>query len=78
MATTKITLNELRNLVKQIIKEESADIKYVYVVDAQGKPDLKKMIGTHQYGKGFIPNQLRIKMGFEKHPTSIPDGTKIV
>jgi hypothetical protein len=77
MATKKITLNELRNIVKQIIKEESAVINYVYVLDAQGKPDLKKMIGTHQHGKGFTPNQLGIKMGFEKHPTSIPNGTKM-
>jgi len=59
------------------LDEEKENVKYVYVLNAQGKPDLKKMIGTHQYGKGFIPNQLGIKMGFEKHSTSIPNGTMI-
>ena len=34
-------------------------------------------IGTHQYGVGFTPNRIGIEMGYEPHPTSIPNGTKM-
>lgn len=34
-------------------------------------------IGTHQYGVGFTPNRIGREMGYEPHPTSIPDGTKM-
>lgn len=33
MATKKISLNELRNIVKQIIKEESLNEAFYHVVD---------------------------------------------
>lgn len=46
-----------------------APINYVY------SSDNKKMIGTHQHGKGFMPNELGKSMNLDSHPTSIPNGT---
>ena len=77
MRKVRITESQLRGLVRKMIKENSAPEKYVYATDNSGKIDLKKMVGTHQYGKGFTPNQLGIKMGFKPNPTSIPDRTKM-
>jgi hypothetical protein len=78
MASIKITLSELRNIVKQIIKEENPPINDVYLLDNQGKIDSKKKVGTHQNGKGFIPNELGVKLGFSKNPTRIPDKTRMM
>ena len=75
MATTKITLNELRTMVRRVMEQESmlkeseAPIKNVF---KDGK-----MVGTHQYGVGFKPNEIGLEMGLKAHPTSIPNGTKI-
>jgi hypothetical protein len=38
--------------------------------------DTGKLVGTHKYGRGFTPNSRGEELGFEYHPTSIPDGTK--
>jgi len=46
-----------------------APINHVY------SSDNKKMIGTHQHGKGFMPNELGKSMNLDNHPTSIPNGT---
>jgi len=35
------------------------------------------MVGTHKYGVGFVVNKIGERMGYESHPTSIPDGTKM-
>jgi hypothetical protein len=32
------------------------------------------IVGTHQYGVGFVPNESGEKLGLKSHPTSIPDG----
>ena len=36
-----------------------------------------KFVGTHQYGVGFRASLLGRKLGYENHPRSIPDGTKM-
>ena len=38
--------------------------------------DTNKIVGSHRYGVGFTPNSRGEELGFEYHPTSIPDGTK--
>jgi hypothetical protein len=77
MNKVRITESQLRGLVRKMIRENTAPEKYVYAVDNNGEIDLKKMVGTYQYGKGFTPNQLGIKMGFKSNPTSIPNRTRM-
>ena len=36
-----------------------------------------EMVGTHRYGVGFVVNSIGERMGYESHPTSIPNGTKM-
>ena len=38
--------------------------------------DTNKIVGSYRYGVGFTPNSRGEELGFEYHPTSIPDGTK--
>ena len=52
-----------------------APITYVYAIDDYGNVNKKAMVGTHQHGKGFTPNDLGKSMGLASHPTSIPNGT---
>ena len=57
MATNKITLNELRNIVKQIIKEglpigksqvaQDAANKLNFIVSKISRPDLEKQASNH-------------------------------
>ena len=35
----------------------------------------KKHVGTHQHGKGFVPNEHGMELGHEAHPTDIPKNT---
>jgi len=35
-----------------------------------------KLVGTHKYGRGFTPNRHGEELGFEHHPSSIPNKTK--
>ena len=53
------------------INESTAPIYYVSTMDG------KTIVGTHQYGEGFIPNKIGIEMGFKPHPTEVPNNTKI-
>jgi hypothetical protein len=39
--------------------------------------DGKTIVGTHQYGVGFKPNNIGIEMGFKEDPEVIPKGTRI-
>ncbi|NBU81912.1 MAG: hypothetical protein EBS55_09730 [Flavobacteriaceae bacterium] len=38
--------------------------------------DTGKIVGTHKYGRGFTPNRHGEELGFEYHPSSIPNKTK--
>ena len=38
--------------------------------------DTGKLVGTHKYGRGFRPNPHGEELGFEYHPSSIPNKTK--
>jgi hypothetical protein len=38
--------------------------------------DTDKLVGTHKYGRGFTPNPHGEELGFEHHPSSIPNKTK--
>ena len=38
--------------------------------------DTNKLVGTHKYGRGFTPNRHGEELGFEHHPSSIPNKTK--
>jgi hypothetical protein len=62
-------VNELRML------NEDARELLVYKMENGKKTD--DIVGTHQYGKGFTPNELGKKLGFKPHPTSIPNQTII-
>jgi len=53
--------------------KKNAPIHNVYVFD----DETEVVVGTHQYGVGFKPNKTGMKMGYESHPTSIPDGTRM-
>jgi len=61
--------------IKLFEKFGEPPITYVYAIDDYGNVDKKRMVGTHQYGKGFTPSDLGVSMGLNNHPTSIPDGT---
>jgi hypothetical protein len=70
----------LENRKKEIVRElrtlnEDASELLVYKMENGKKTN--DIVGTHQYGKGFIPNELGKKLGLEPHPTSIPNQTII-
>ena len=56
----------------QLLKEDNSTPPIRNVVDRE----TKKHVGTHQYGKGFVPNKQGMELGYKTHPTSIPNGTE--
>jgi len=67
----RLTESDLTRIVKRVIKENNAPEKYVFDVNTG------EMVGTHRYGVGFVVNRTGERMGYESHPTSIPNGTKM-
>jgi hypothetical protein len=67
----KLTESDLARIVRRVIKENNAPEKYVFDVNTG------EMVGTHRYGVGFVVNRTGERMGYESHPTSIPNGTKM-
>ena len=67
----RLTETDLSLIIKRVIKE-NRNAPERYVIDFE----TGEMVGTHQYGIGFVPNELGLEMGYTEHPTSIPDGTK--
>ena len=67
----RLTERDLTRIVRRVIKENEAPERYVIDVETG------KMVGTHKYGVGFVVNKIGERMGYESHPTSIPDGTKM-
>lgn len=66
----KLTESDLTRIVKRVIQENSGSpIKNVIDVKTG------KMVGTHEYGVGFVPNEIGMEMGYDEDPTSIPNGT---
>jgi hypothetical protein len=70
----------LENRRKEIVRElrmlnEDAPELLVYKMENGKKTN--DIVGTHQYGKGFTPNELGKKLGLKPHPTSIPNQTII-
>jgi hypothetical protein len=71
----------------RVISEQNIDYTtdaYLDVeMDEERKPerlvkhiDTGKLVGTHKYGRGFTPNPHGEELGFEYHPSSIPNKTK--
>ena len=60
-----------QRLERRVLKEDDAPERYVIDVETGA------MVGTHKYGVGFVVNKIGERMGYESHPTSIPDGTKM-
>lgn len=58
-------------LEERLLKENEAPERYVLDFETG------KMVGTHKYGVGFVVNKIGERMGYESHPTSIPNGTKM-
>lgn len=54
-----------------MIKENEAPERYVIDYETG------EIVGTHKYGVGFVVNKIGERMGYESHPTSIPNGTKM-
>ena len=69
--TIRLTERDLTRIVRRVIKENEAPERYVIDVETGA------MVGTHKYGVGFVVNKIGERMGYESHPTSIPDGTKM-
>ena len=65
----RLTESDLTRLVRRVIKENDEER---YVIDFE----TGDMVGTYKYGVGFVVNKIGERMGYESHPTSIPDGTK--
>ena len=59
-----------QRLERRVLKEDDAPERYVIDYETG------EMVGTHKYGVGFVVNKIGERMGYESHPTSIPDGTK--
>jgi hypothetical protein len=67
----RLTESDLARIVKRVIRENrNASIRSVIDFETG------EMVGTHQYGIGFVPNKIGLEMGYTEDPTSIPDGTK--
>ena len=60
-----------QRLERRVLKEDDAPERYVIDYETG------EMVGTHKYGVGFVVNKIGERMGYESHPTSIPDGTKM-
>ena len=67
----RLTEQDLTRLVRRVIKENDAPERYVIDFETGD------MVGTHKDGVGFVVNKIGERMGYESHPTSIPDGTKM-
>ena len=67
----RLTESDLTRIVRRVIKENEAPERYVIDVETGD------MVGTHKYGVGFVVNKIGERMGYESHPTSIPNGTKM-
>lgn len=67
----RLTERDLTRIVRRVIKENEAPEKDVIDFETG------KMVGTHKYGVGFVVNKIGERMGYESHPTSIPNGTKM-
>ena len=67
----RLTERDLTRIVRRVIKENEAPERYVIDVETGD------MVGTHKYSVGFVVNKIGERMGYESHPTSIPDGTKM-
>ena len=63
--------NNLTRIVRWVIKENEAPERYVIDYETG------EIVGTHKYGVGFVVNKIGERMGYESHPTSIPNGTKM-
>ena len=66
----RLTEQDLTRLVRRVIKENDEERN---VIDFE----TGDMVGTYKYGVGFVVNKIGERMGYESHPTSIPDGTKM-
>ena len=67
----RLTESDFARIVKRVIKE-NRDAPIRNVIDFE----TGEMVGTHQYGVGFIPNKRGLRMGYSEDPESIPDGTR--
>ena len=67
----RLTESDLIRVVKRIIKE-NFDAPIRNVIDLE----TGEMVGTHQHGVGFVPNELGLEMGYSEDSESIPDGTR--
>ena len=67
----RLTERDLTRIVRRVIKENEAPERYVIDVETGD------MVGTHKYGVGFVVNKIGERMGYESHPTSIPNGIKM-
>jgi len=67
----RLTESDLARIVKRVIKE-NRDAPIRNVIDFE----TGEMVGTHQYGIGFVPNELGLEMGYSEDSESIPDGTR--
>ena len=68
---SRMTKGQLKEKIKEMMLGEAAPINIVTTMDG------KTVVGTHQYGVGFVSNKIGKERGLEDHPTSIPNGTKI-
>jgi hypothetical protein len=67
----RLTERDLTRIIKRVIRENrNASIRNVIDFETG------EMVGTHQYGIGFVPNELGLEMGYSEDSESIPDGTK--
>ena len=66
----RLTESDLTRLVRRVIKENDEER---YVIDFE----TGDMVGTYKSDVGFVVNKIGERMGYESHPTSIPDGTKM-
>ena len=67
----RLTESDLARIVKRVIRE-NRNVPTRNVIDFE----TGEMVGTHQYGIGFVPNELGLEMGYSEDSESIPDGTK--
>ena len=66
----RLTESDLTRIVKRVI-QENIDAPIKNVIDVK----TGEMVGTYQYGVGFVPNEIGMEMGYDEDPTSIPNGT---
>jgi hypothetical protein len=69
---SRMTRTGLKKKIKEMMLGEAAPINTVTTMDGN------TVVGTHQYGVGFKSNEIGKNKGLQDHPTSIPNGTKMV